>query len=198
MYDYRTWSPEKRASALRERQLHGFPRHKPPHVADPDSWRLITAACFEHRHILDGPERLTWFEKQLLAHVAEHNIPCAAWVVLPNHYHLIARILDIDEFVKNLGRLHGRTSFVMNREDGARKRKVWHRCADRIIRNEDHYLVTLNYIHNNPVKHGYVEKWTDWPWSSFHWYLKKHGRDKMVQVWRDYPLLDYGKTWDMM
>jgi putative transposase len=198
MYDYREWSPDQRASALRERQQHGFPPHSPPHVGQFEAWRLITAACFEHRHILNGPDRIGWFEKQLLGHLKSFEVPCAAWVVLPNHYHVLVKVSDIDEFVKNLGQLHGRTSFEMNLADGARNRKVWLRCADRIMRSKEHYLTTVNYIHNNPVKHGYVEDWNEWPWSSFHWYLENHGREKLVQRWKDYPLLDYGKKWDSM
>lgn len=31
----------------------------------------------------------------------------------------------------------------------------------------------LDYIHSNPVKHGLVEFPRDWPWSSFHEYVKK-------------------------
>jgi putative transposase len=30
----------------------------------------------------------------------------------------------------------------------------------------------LDYIHYNPVKHGLVQTVSDWPWSSFHRYVK--------------------------
>jgi len=86
----------------------------------------------------------------------------------------------------------------MNRDDNERGRKVWYRCAYRIIRSDRHFLTTVNYIHNNPVKHGYVDKWSEWPWSSFHWYLESKGRAEMVQLWRDYPLLGFGDKWDLM
>ena len=29
----------------------------------------------------------------------------------------------------------------------------------------------VDYIHFNPVKHGYVQKAIEWPWSTFHRYL---------------------------
>ena len=29
-------------------------------------------------------------------------------------------------------------------------------------------LINLDYIHWNPVKHGYVERVVDWPYSTFH------------------------------
>lgn len=65
------------------------------------------------------------------------------------------------------------------------------------MRSERHYYTTINYIHNNPVKHGYVERWCDWPYSSFHEYLKGKGRDWLKDVWREYPVLHYGDAWDV-
>ena len=64
------------------------------------------------------------------------------------------------------------------------------------MRSAGHFFATLNYIHNNPVKHGYVARWAAWPFSSFHWYLQTHGRDWLLDLWRQYPLRDYGAAWD--
>ena len=55
----------------------------------------------------------------------------------------------------------------------------------------------MNYIHHNPVHHGYVEKWQDWIWSSAAKFLESAGRERAAQIWRDYPILDYGKGWDI-
>lgn len=103
----------------------------------------------------------------------------------------------IRDFSNGLGQLHGRTSFEMNRRDDARGRKVWYRCQDRVIRSERHYYASMNYIHNNPVKHGYSKKWQEWPYSSVHWYLECKGRDWLVDAWRQYPVLNYGDKWDL-
>jgi len=84
MYDYRKWNPEKQAHALRERVAHGFPLHSPPHFSEPNAYRIITAACFEHKPILNSPARLKWFEQQLLKHLQQQSLDIAAWVVLPN------------------------------------------------------------------------------------------------------------------
>lgn len=44
---------------------------------------------------------------------------------------------------------------------------VWMReYWDRFIRNEKHFVATVNYIHQNPVKAGLVSHPEDWPWSS--------------------------------
>lgn len=197
MYRWRQMSDEERARVLAERQQRGVPWHGPPHPEAPGEFRIVTAACFEHRPILSTPERITWFESELRQALQELDVECTAWCVLPNHYHVLVKIVDMKAFSAGLGRLHGRTSYQMNGEDGTRKRQVWHRCQDRVMRSDRHYAVSVNYIHNNPVKHGYVEKLLDWPWSSFADWLETHGREAMVQMWQDYPLLDYGASWDV-
>ena len=85
----------------------------------------------------------------------------------------------------------------MNRRDDKTGRQCWFRAQDRCMRSKRHYLTTINYIHNNPVKHGYVDKWVEWPYSSFHWYLENKGRDWLIDTWREYPVLNYGDTWDV-
>jgi len=198
MYDYRKWNREKQAAALKERVAHRFPLHSPPHIPEPDAYRIITGVCFEHKPILEAPARLKWFEQQLLDHLRQHSLEVAAWVVLPNHYHILVKIPNIKRFTKAQGQLHGRTSFEINQEDNAQKRQVWFRCSDQVMRGERHYFATLNYIHNNPVKHGYVDKWGDWAYSSYHWYLENKGRDWLVELWQEYPVLNYGDQWDIL
>jgi len=196
VYDYRKWNTEERAAAVKKRADLGFPLHSPLHVTDANAFRIITGTCFEHKPVLKSLDHLQWFELQLKNHLEENSIEVVAWVVLPNHYHFLARIADIRSFVKSQGELHGRTSFELNKRDNQIGRQVWYRCSDRIMRSERHYFTTINYMHNNPVKHGTVEKWGDWPFSSFHWYLKNKGREWLIEMWREFPVLEYGKRWD--
>ncbi len=197
MYDYRRWTPEQRLLAVTERIQRGFPWHSPPHLNAPAGYRIVSGTCFEHREFLSTPERLAWFEQELLTTLRTAGIGCAAWCVLPNHYHALVWITEIKEFSRQLGQLHGRTSHRMNIEDASAGRRVWFRSNDRCMRSARHYCATLNYIHNNPVKHGYVQKWTDWPYSSVHWYLAVHGREWLLDLWREYPVLNYGDKWDV-
>ena len=96
-----------------------------------------------------------------------------------------------------LGKLHGRTSYEWNGAENLRGRKVWFRAFDRGIRSHRHFWASVNYVHNNPVKHGYVTKWQDWPWSSVPQYLEKVGIDTAQKLWTEFPVLDFGKTWDV-
>ena len=70
------------------------------------------------------------------------------------------------------------------------------RAADREIRGEAHRWATINYIHHNPVHHGYARQWQDWPWSSARGFLAAVGYDAALRLWRAYPLRDYGAKWD--
>ncbi len=99
--------------------------------------------------------------------------------------------------MKSVGQFHGRYSYEWNKEDNRQGRKVWHGCFDRSIRSDRHFWATVNYVHHNPVHHGYVEQWQDWLFSSAARYLEEFGRDKVLEIWRKYPILDYGKKWDI-
>ncbi|RPJ60683.1 MAG: hypothetical protein EHM23_09515 [Acidobacteria bacterium] len=117
----------------------------------------------------------------------------SAWCVLPNHYHALIETLALDSLVLHLGRLHGRNSYLWTGEDQRRGRQCFHRAADRAIRSEGHFYATLNYVHHNAVHHGYVDDWNQWPWCSAPEYLKTVGRAEAQRIWREYPILDYGK-----
>jgi putative transposase len=64
------------------------------------------------------------------------------------------------------------------------------------MQNGEHFWATVNYIHHNPVKHGYVKSWWEWPFSSAGDFLESEGRDEAARIWKEYPLMDYGKGWD--
>jgi REP-associated tyrosine transposase len=158
---------------------------------------MISGACYEHASIIGmNHQRMSDCEESLLTLCKEFATALYAWCVLPNHYHLLLRTDRLTELRAELGKFHGRTSFVWNGEDSSRGRKVWHNCLDRGIKSHGHFWAAMNYIHNNPVHHGYVARWQDWPWSSAAQFLKRVGHDTAAKIWREFPPLDYGKTWD--
>jgi putative transposase len=53
------------------------------------------------------------------------------------------------------------------------ERWLWqHRYWEHMLRDETDYRRHIEYIHFNPVKHGYVKAPIDWPYSSFRRYVK--------------------------
>lgn len=55
-----------------------------------------------------------------------------------------------------LGLLHEKTAKWINRLENAVGRKVWHNFWETRLTYEKSYLARLNYVHQNPVKHGLV------------------------------------------
>lgn len=197
-YRWRQLTRKQRVELLAWRKSRGHPWHSPPHRDDTDRVRFhVTAACFEHRpYIGCSPARLDAFTDALLTLFAANADQTFAWCVLPNHYHVLVETLDILALLGKLGRLHGRTSHAWNGEENARGRKVFFRAAERAMRSDRHFWATLNYVHHNPVHHGYVERWTDWPWSSAAEYLARTDPEEAKRIWCGYPLNEYGKGWD--
>jgi putative transposase len=54
------------------------------------------------------------------------------------------------------------------------KRGIWQRRYwEHLLRDEEDLARHVDYIHFNPVKHGYVERAVDWRYSSFHRYVRE-------------------------
>jgi len=60
-------------------------------------------------------------------------------------------------------------SQIAKRDKGIWQRRYW----EHVIRNDDDLVRHVDYIHFNPVKHGYVSQVREWPHSSFHRYVER-------------------------
>jgi putative transposase len=198
-YEYRKLTPEEREAVLRQRRERGYPSHAPPHPVRDAGRYLITGVNFEHAHIMDTPDRRTDFEARLMAAMAAIHAEVFGWVILPNHYHVLTCVGSLNLVSAALKQLHGATSREWNLADQQTgKRRVWYKFTDRMIRNDAHFYMALNYVHINPVKHGYVSDPYDWPWSSLLTYAEAegYGREWLRGQWKAHPPGDFGKGWD--
>lgn len=106
-----------------------------------------------------------------------------AWVVLPDHMHCIWTLPPGDDdfstrwkaikirFVQKIPAVERRSKVRANKGE----RAIWQRRFwEHAIRNEQDYATHIDYCHWNPIKHGLVERAADWPYSSFHRYVR-HG-----------------------
>jgi putative transposase len=199
MYDWRKISDDEKAELLRERKARKVAWHAPPHYEyEGDVRFIITAACYEHKPVIGkSPERMAECESKLIEVCRDFEVKLFAWCVLPNHYHLLVQTDKIREFQKEgLGKFHGSSSYLWNGQDNSSGRKVWYKSFERPMKSSRHFWASLNYIHHNPIKHGYVSRWQDWVYSSANNYLENIGKEKAAKIWREYPILDYGKDWD--
>lgn len=107
---------------------------------------------------------------------ARHPFHMDAVVVLPDHLHCVWSLPDGDtDYSTRWGLIkakfsrtieHGEwrsASRIKRGERGIWQRRFWEHC----IRDDTDYAHHVDYIHWNPVKHGYVARVADWPHSSF-------------------------------
>ena len=59
-------------------------------------------------------------------------------------------------------------SLTIRGERGIWQRRFW----EHLIRDQEDFNRHADYIHWNPVKHGWVRRVADWPHSSFHKYVQ--------------------------
>ncbi len=196
MYHYRKLTRKKKVEIRHQRQAKGFPLHAPPHFRNVDGWFLITAATYKHKRYFHTDVERAWILDELRKELPDNNITMSGWVVLPNHYHLLVKCQPLSVISQPLRRVHARTAQALNRREGISGRRVWYRFSDRQIRSERHYYTTLNYIHYNPAKHAYVQEPNRWNCSSLKWYENHFGIEWLRDLWRTYPVLEYGKGWD--
>ena len=101
--------------------------------------------------------------------------------VLPDHLHAIWVLPPGDTdfslrwsliksgFSRGLSASKPRSASKRSKRDkGIWQRRFW----EHVIRNEKDIERHMDYIHYNPVKHGYVSRVCDWPHSSFHRYVR--------------------------
>ncbi|WP_295445345.1 transposase [uncultured Thiodictyon sp.] len=111
----------------------------------------------------------------------QHPFTIEAIVVLPAHLHCIWSLPDGDSDYsmrwRQIKSAFSRTIPKEERLSASRRRKgergIWQRRFwEHTIRDDRGYATRFDYIHYNPVKHGYVKRVKDWPFSSFHRYVR--------------------------
>jgi putative transposase len=110
-----------------------------------------------------------------------HPFETVAICILPDHIHALWALPEGDAnfatrwsaikscFSRGLDAQTRSASKVSKREKGIWQRRYW----EHAIRDEADFERHIDYIHFNPVKHGYVTRVTDWPHSSFHRFVEQ-------------------------
>jgi putative transposase len=111
-----------------------------------------------------------------------HLFTMEAVVILPDHLHCIWTLPLGDHdfstrwrqikaaFSRQLPKIERRSKSRMGKgERGIWQRRFW----EHGIRDELDYQRHVDYIHYNPVKHGYVTRVEDWGYSSFHHFIRR-------------------------
>jgi len=143
--------------------------HAPTHQLSQAGTFIVTASTYKKEHYFRGAERLAVFQRELLKVLADNQWHLEAWAVFSNHYHFIAHSppSSTPENLSDCLRfLHAKLAAWVNRRDGSIDRKVWHNFWETRLTDQRSYLARLNYVHQNPVRHGLVPAANQYPWCS--------------------------------
>ena len=165
---------------------------------NPNHARYLTFSTYRRLDIFTTDALRDAFADQLRLTRERHEFMLYAWVLMPNHAHLLlrepaqGRVSDILKTLK-LGlskRLITRwrehdTRNTDRLTDAQGKTHLWQRGGgyDRNIISEEEFREKVDYIHMNPVRAGLVLKPLDWAWGSARWW----GGDRMGQIECDQP-----------
>ena len=145
--------------------------HAPVHRLDSDGIYIVTAATLHKEHLFADASRLTSLQRLLLSLAKQYQWRLEAWAVFTNHYHFVARSNNDSASLKRLLKhLHADSARELNRVDDRIGRRVWFNFWDTKLTYERSYLARLNYVHQNPVKHGLVAKANQYRWCSAAWF----------------------------
>jgi putative transposase len=116
-----------------------------------------------------------------------------AWVILRDHLHLMLNLhgADLSQVVHRL-----KMSFAgaYRRSTGRHDDRLWQkRFWDHIIRDEADYRRHIDYIHFNPVRHGYAYNPFDYPYSSAREFLQAGTYEPDWGVVRQVDPRDFGE-----
>jgi putative transposase len=112
---------------------------------------------------------------------SKYDYSIEAIVVMPDHFHLILTPKNVSDYpqiirtIKQYFSKHCDAKYYEHIEQSKSREKegyspIWQKkYYEHTIRDEKDFYEKLNYIYNNPIKHGYVEEVGDWKYSSYHY-----------------------------
>jgi putative transposase len=150
----------------------------------PGGTYFFTLVTFNRNHILTNPQYIDTLRESFKLAMRSYPFTIDAHVILPDHIHMIWTLPQGDDnyplrwsIIKNSFSRHMNKSLKscepLNKgakgEAGFWQRRYW----EHVIRDDTDLSNHIDYIHFNPVKHGYVLNPEDWELSSFKKYCDK-------------------------
>jgi REP element-mobilizing transposase RayT len=135
----------------------------------PGVFQNVMARGIEKRRIFSDHEDYTFFIDRLGELLVETHTKCFAWVLMPNHFHLLLRTTSIPlaTFMRRL-----MTSFAVhyNRRYERSGHLFQNRYKSFVCEEDPYFLELIRYIHLNPLRSGLVRDLDDlerYPWSGY-------------------------------
>ena len=147
---------------------------------------FFTVVTENRSHLFNNENARTTLSNVMRECQSRHPFEIVALVLLPDHLHTIWSLPTGDDryamrwawIKREFTRLWIATGGIEQQtrvyQPSQRRRGVWQpRYWEHAIRDQADLQAHFDYIHYNPVKHGYVTKPCDWPWSTFHRWVRE-------------------------
>ena len=126
-------------------------------------------------------DRIDELRRALLSVMHERPFRVEAMVVLPEHLHALWTLPpEDDDYPGRIRALKSRftrsaaAAGVIMRRNTKGEYDLWQRRYwEHTVRDDRDFEKYIDYIHWNPVKHGYVTHVADWPHSTFHRFVAR-------------------------
>lgn len=157
----------------------------------PGGCYFFTVVTYERQPWLTEPGNIERLRKAFQAVKRSRPFDMDAIVILPDHLHCLWRLPEGDsnysERWRQIKRFVGMgvpTPVNQRGEKSLWQRRFW----EHLIRDDEDWRRHMDYIHYNPVKHGYVKIPADWPHGSFArsvargWYAPDWGNSEPANI----------------
>jgi putative transposase len=162
--------------------------HAPLHQLSQRGTYFLTVGTYLKAHHFHRRERLRVLHRGLLTVARDFGWRLEAWAVFSNHYHFVGHSPEQAPDAANLSDMlrlfHTKTATWINRLDQTPNRKVWHNFRETRLTYEKSYLARLNYVHQNPVRHGLVPVANQYPWCSAAWFERSTSPAMVKSIYR--------------
>ena len=162
-------------------------QHAPAHLFLTDYHYFITAGTQGKKPYFDSDAKKELLFDTICEMLKEDHSELQGWVILSNHYHILVKLKDAFLLPQIIKKIHSKSAVLVNKLSKRTGRKIWYQYWDECVRDEKDFYAKLNYIHFNPVKHGYVEDPESYKFSSYNHYLKIEGINWLEDILKNFP-----------
>jgi putative transposase len=171
-----------------------MPKFRPPHLYRDETIYFLSGRTVSRQPFLKTNENKENFLKIHRESLLKFNVKIFAFVINNDHYHLLVMISEGMVLPKFIANLHANSARLINKGDRKESRKIWYQYWDRCVRSEKDFWIRFNYIHHNPIKHGYVEnqnELSNYNFCSYGLWQKKMGQKWLDSIFEFYPIKDF-------
>lgn len=129
------------------------------------------------------------------------NLKLYAYVILENHLHMVVQSDDLHKTMQsfkqytakqilemlkkqNVKMILEQLAFYKKSHHKEKTYQIWEEgCQPKLINSDDMMKIKIDYIHQNPVKRGYIDNAVHWRYSSARDYCDMNGLIEIDRFW---------------